>query len=184
VEKIYVSPLTRAIETALVTVGSLLVSDLGVPLQALYVDPGIRERRNFMGIDSSGTNYDGDEIKVKVKTGLEKYGETLDANVVFDWTLLGVKWWQNAKEEEEALNIRIFDFLMKVRYSEHKRILFVGHSHYFKEILTKYLKDSSRYHTSGTTHNIENCGLALADLDFSKGKIITHLELLSGDFEG
>jgi broad specificity phosphatase PhoE len=133
---IFVSPLTRAVQTALHVLKPLVENRR----LTVHLEPSVREKRNTGGKDSSGTAIGAGIVPhvVGVDPDLDWIRDPV-TGVNFDLSLVQSKWWQNSEEKPAAVRIRIWDFLMKVKYAAATNIIFVGHSHYFKELTHTHL---------------------------------------------
>lgn len=137
---IFASPLTRAVETALLGLkGHPTLSQQGLTLLR-----NLREVKNVGGQDTVGKEV-GDAIKVRVKKELESVlgeGPQVDDCLadlhINDCTS---EWWSNATEVEigPAIKDRLNDVTSFLKFQTSPSIILVGHSLYFREFVRAYL---------------------------------------------
>lgn len=178
------SPLTRAIETALIGLHPILAK-----LKSLGLMANAREKRNRGGRDTSGsakgmaeTFYRLRQVLTSVGTSEDDISRYLSVNV--DTTEADNKWWNDSKESSSAVQERLDEFLRQLRYLREERIVVVGHSHFFRALLQQRLHSSAEVvgatRSAARTLKLANCSVMAATLDFRKGsdRPITKVELL------
>ena len=153
VEAIHSSPLTRAIETCLIGLSPILVPKDGTQ-QANYnvvLNPNLREKRNFMGRDSSG-KYFGSKIQAELVKHLRTLypgknkpfadrlsSVPLDLDAVMDY------WWYSKSEDSEFVQQRMNEVMYQLRFGKESSVALVGHSHFFREFLISFLGKDAKY---------------------------------------
>jgi len=171
------SPLTRAIETAVIGLRPLLQQKkrLGVKLMA-----NARERRNFGGRDTSGTRT-GADILVKVKDSIKdpSYHSFVDRVDVRD---VENPWWNDEREDSRQMQDRIWRFVEELRYAPDCFVV-VGHSHFLRELFGLFgCQDDPR--SDFCRKKISNGGVVMVTLDFSSGEgRLVQPELLRGSLQ-
>jgi len=199
------SPLTRAMQTAIIGLKPMITNHA----HTLFIEPSIREKRNYGGKDSSGVSFGAASL-----TRLKGTFSTWDNTIDIDSSFIPVKWWQDKAEEPKAVEARILDFISKVRFSDATNVIFVGHSHYFRELTAElidevavgaalHVVDDHANHPGPynmaelkkmseaaavdvlKTHIVTNCALVMASLDFTGGdhQPIKAIELLYGKYK-
>jgi broad specificity phosphatase PhoE len=190
---IYVSPLTRAIQTAVIGLRSVLAQpDFGhVVLMA-----NAREKQNFGGFDSkpccTGSNVlkrTLDELVLLYK-GQKGADEVVKAfqKLKIDTAEVEDRWWHNVQAESPAqLKGRLSEFMAQLKYSPYKSIVVVGHSHFFRAVFKEFVSDSFKERRKDfadqlSKMKLSNCGVARLSLDPSveQGGPITDVELILG----
>jgi len=140
------SPLTRAVQTALVGLHGHPAIAKGLLLSRV-----IREKKNRVGLDTVG-NTIGDAIAVKVE---KKLGHELKDPAKAQQLMVPIDpgdahsdWWTKPKDHdnEERLVERLTDFLGRVHMLQQHGYIFVGHSLFFKQMMVSFcgktLKDA------------------------------------------
>jgi len=187
-ELVMCSPLTRAVQTCLIGLAPMLTQRPDVPL---LLNPNLREKRNFGGMDSSG-KWHGNALAQNVREAmLELYsdapteGQRLSAPQL-DLTHVQDKWWLDSKENKDQVAARITELLAQVRFRPEGSIVLVGHSHYFRELLHHSMDASCTLHgsheprTALSKKKLSNGGVARLQVDFERENPIVGVELLFG----
>jgi len=178
---VYCSPLTRAVQTALICTSALL----GAQNIPLHLMPSAREIKKFGGRDSHG--HYGPELLPRVTEKLaEYYGDARAQALVFDvhWVMDDVyddKWWNSILETQGQVEDRAACFLEQLRLAPDGSIV-VGHSLFFQQIFKLYLNNDCNHDTPEMRHNctpegltlyegltkrkLSNCGVAECWVDF------------------
>jgi broad specificity phosphatase PhoE len=190
---IYVSPLTRAIQTAVIGLRSVLAQpDFG----HLVLMANAREKQNFGGFDSkpccTGSNVlkrTLDELVLLYK-GQKGADEVVKAfqKLKIDTAEVEDRWWHNVQAESPAqLKGRLSEFMAQLKYSPYKSIVVVGHSHFFRAVFKEFVSDSFKERRKDfadqlSKMKLSNCGVARLSLDPSveQGGPITDVELILG----
>jgi len=176
-EAVYVSPLTRAIQTAVIALGPAMTqANANVFLMA-----NAREKQNFGGLDSrpamTGIGvlqrsldelkalYQGDEAEI-IETFNQLHFDVRDVE--------GIWWEEAASENKDQLQVRMDEFMSQLLYSPHQSVVVVGHSHFFRAVFRRYLsaefKDqNSKLANEITIQKLMNCGVARLELDPTRG---------------
>eukprot|EP01041_Mallomonas_annulata_P006382 gene6382-12905_t len=131
--EVFSSPLTRAIQTALVALdGHKAFTEKGLTLYSV-----IREVKGPGGMDTVGVKY-GADIIPRVADRLEAViGQPATARFMktpIHINDANMPWWtpQSMSDSKEEVQRRVDDFLNFIRYSEVDTPIFVGHSLFFK----------------------------------------------------
>ena len=148
--KIFSSPLTRAIETALVTCeGHPALKKHGLKLLR-----HLREKKNIGSFDTVG-QFSGDKIAPHVSKCLREDGKDMDAEKINKVTKVQIdpndakdEWWTRLEVAEKPADIKsrweyLFNYL---RYAtpDDKVIVLVGHSHFFRALCQEYISKEYR----------------------------------------
>lgn len=190
---VYVSPLTRAIQTAVIGLRKVLEASGGGHLVLMA---NAREKQNFGGFDSQPQQTGAGVIKRTLDELVLLYQDHKNSKSMvdgfkklkFDTHEVEGRWWNPvAAESEEQVKIRLAEFMAQLKYSSHRNIVVVGHSHFFRAVFKGFLADSFRekqkdFATELSTKKICNCGVARLSLDpsITSGGPITNAELLLG----
>jgi len=152
-----------------------------------------REKRNFGGLDTQGKSF-GDQIPVRAEKELRLlFGEQgiprhvrqmikyIDVN---DCTY---PWWNSAKESQNSFDRRLTQFCDFLQYDPNEEIIMVGHSHFIRGFVRRYLsksfsKKNPKLAKDLTTHVVENCGILGLVMEFSPEKHpqISDMKLMFG----
>jgi broad specificity phosphatase PhoE len=138
-EKVVASPLTRALQTALIMLEDhpVLLRNDGVLLYSQ-----IRECKRLGGMDSVGVAK-GAEILPRLRSeslselGKEKVDKLIAPEIKIDAFFdTDQEWWvrQSSYEEDKTLGARVKEAVNFIRHSPHDTIICVGHSLFFREI--------------------------------------------------
>jgi len=178
-EAVYVSPLTRAIQTAVIALGPAITQAKGHT--NMFLMANAREKQNFGGLDSRPTMtgigvlqrsldelkalYQGDEAEI-IETFNQLHFDVRDVE--------GIWWEEAASENKDQLQVRMDEFMSQLLYSPHQSVVVVGHSHFFREVFRRYLssdfKDqNNKLATEITKQKLMNCGVARLELDPTRG---------------
>jgi len=159
---IYVSPLTRAVQTSLFTLYSHPALVQGINIMST-----LREYKGPGGLDTVGMVV-GAAIKDRV------YQETLDTvhkeeadlktNVPFNVKDAELHWWTdfNHYEGKRAMNDRMCEFLDFAQFCEAETPIFVGHSNFFRCFYSNYLSEVVEYNRPALCHDLRQFRLANA----------------------
>jgi len=151
---ILVSPLTRAVQTALVALHSHpTLRDRGLRLQR-----SMREVKNTLAsLDTIGDKIGGDDIKAKACQCLADVGVTKTEtslawarDVVFDENDVLSNWWttKSGLDCDTDVEERLADFMSTVQFVPEASIICVGHSLFFRELMRHYIAKGSRLELS------------------------------------
>jgi len=168
---IFVSPLTRAIQTAILGLRGVLLETEAMtkksPARKFILSPSLREKKNPGGSNTTGVVF-GSSIHDRVyellsQSDILKAASVKFPRVVLDTELAEERWWERVAESEERVANRIEDFLMQAWESDSENIIFVGHSHYFRELCKGFYPGPH----DCKTKIVINCGVVGITVDFS-----------------
>lgn len=160
---VYCSPLTRAMETAVIAYKPVLAE-----LRTLKVMKEAREQKNFGGADCTGVAFGNGSI-ARVRQVMRGRGEAFERWAMaalqefqIDVSDIREPWWDAAVEVQAAVDERIVAFLQKLRcHGSGSTSVVVGHSELFRSIFRQYITDpvipGSPAHWV-REHKIPNCG--------------------------
>jgi broad specificity phosphatase PhoE len=138
-DAVYCSPLTRALQTALV----LLEGHPALELGGLTLASSIREVKALGGMDSVGVEvglgiWERLHEQLSARLGPEHCDELMAplSHGGFHSGDCDSQWWSPAASFEGHAEVdeRVMDFLSLVRYCPHSHPIFVGHSLFFKAL--------------------------------------------------
>mmetsp|Transcript_133205 Transcript_133205/g.385439 ORF Transcript_133205/g.385439 Transcript_133205/m.385439 type:complete len:473 (-) Transcript_133205:77-1495(-) len=190
---VWVSPLTRAVQTAVIGLGPLLTRGDG--LGELTLVPNAREKQNVGGFDCMSRKTGHNILQHVLGKLREQNGGKDDENVTtfsrlhFNTEQVEEQWWTDGQSEsKEEMQVRARDFMNQLLYAPQKAIVVVGHSLFFRHVVSTYLSDDFRSQASELARNLsaeklENCGVLRLEVDPRKGvdgKPITDARLLLG----
>lgn len=137
-DAIYSSPLTRALQTAVLTMnGHPATKTYGMTLMST-----IREVKRIGGLDTVGVAY-GEAIESRLRSELAMIlgAEEADRLVTFpiDFNDANLPWWTPLAdhESEQQQQDRVREFLTFLRHCDAKIPVFVGHSLFFRAFYSK-----------------------------------------------
>jgi len=174
---IYVSPLTRAVQTAVISLQEVFRQPKN--RKEVVLMASAREKQNFGGLDTKSTSTGKDIVQRSLKELRSIYKEDERAlNVLaiykqlrFDAQEVSSQWWHgDAKESAGQLEIRLNEFMSQLLYTPHQVLVVVGHSHFFREIFRRYLSMEFRCQNPEFVSALQrgklmNCGVAMLQLD-------------------
>eukprot|EP00967_Tisochrysis_lutea_P146926 scaffold278232_cov31-Tisochrysis_lutea.AAC.1 len=170
VDAIWSSPLSRALQTALLGMHPVLLRDSGPPL---VLKPALREKKNLGGLDTIGARRGHGCVDRALRSfGPAITPEELHAmrNIKVDHAEAERRWWNNGMETGQDVRKRIRRLLSEIAESSHGSIVLVGHSHYFRELFRMCLNTECVDQETINLLNqkkIGNCDVARCELDFS-----------------
>lgn len=201
----YVSPLTRAIQTAVIAFGPLLVANqprpaAGRPQQRgqLMLMGSAREKQNFGGFDSMSDkkgreilNHTYHELLGLLLEDDESRDEVTNAFRTLQWDVQDAEeeWWcSKASDTAEELDLRLKDFMSQLLYTPHENSVVVGHSHFFRSVFKGFLSEEFRekevnFTKQLTKEKMDNGGIIRVELDPSRSLLdgpIVNVELVLG----
>eukprot|EP00658_Telonema_sp_P-2_P018333 TRINITY_DN17189_c0_g1_i6.p1 TRINITY_DN17189_c0_g1~~TRINITY_DN17189_c0_g1_i6.p1 ORF type:complete len:249 (+),score=76.27 TRINITY_DN17189_c0_g1_i6:150-896(+) len=179
--KVVSSPLTRAVQTALVSLWEHPALDRGLSLSRL-----IREQKNAGGFDTVGDKC-GHDISVKVAECMaeefakEKVSGDLDGKKQAGQYMVPIDpgdacsdWWTKLNDKDAASQVkqRLDDFLGGVYLRQEHGTIFVGHSLFFKAMMqhftgAKLETKNKKLYDSLNSCKLANAGCAAVTVDFS-----------------
>mmetsp|Transcript_21527 Transcript_21527/g.29576 ORF Transcript_21527/g.29576 Transcript_21527/m.29576 type:complete len:225 (+) Transcript_21527:2-676(+) len=165
---LFASPLTRALETCLIATHQLIKEKQKV----VYLLPACREKKNFGGVDSKGSEK-GEDIIKKAKESIGMFLSVEEASkyvdVPFDLSEVQETWWSRL-ERIEIFRRRLWDFVSRIRFIPHQNIVVVGHSHFFRALCQFHMNPkfakTNDLASSLQKKVISNCGVAKVKFDF------------------
>jgi len=183
-QALWCSPLTRAVQTALVALQPLLSSS-GM---SLHLKPNAREKKNFGGRDTIGQSLGADcgtraTSLLRALAGAEDFARCEQA-AQFDVTEVEQQWWVTAAESKEEVDVRMDELINQIHYCPHERIVLVGHSHFFRALFQRFLHSEVQRREPELARKLcedvmPNCAVVSCQFDFSRGpRMITDLILL------
>ena len=160
--KIFSSPLTRAIETALVT----CEGHSSLQQNGLILLRNLREQKNIGSFDTVG-KFHGDDIEVHVRKvfsdefgGDDGEGERVNSLMApIDYNYATGQWWTRLEVAERKKDvINRWDHLfnrLRYGYVNDKVIILVGHSHFFRAMCQEYISEGYRNEEPKWTAELE-----------------------------
>lgn len=176
---VYVSPLTRAFQTAAIALGPLLAGRARAEgSQAEFVVmANAREKQTLGGFDTWSTEIGEDVPKRTLAELRALYGDDDDKGVLSAFSQINVDaqevqdcWWVDGAETSAQLDERLHEFMSQLLFSPHRTIIVVGHSMFFREVLRRFLCDDFRqrdpeFCRGASSRKITNCGVVMLNLD-------------------
>lgn len=177
---VYISPLTRAVQTAIIGLGPVLTQSGTSPVEMVLM-ANAREKQNFGGLDTQSTKLGSLIVQNTLEETYSLYTGAsegaaeaiLDAfsKLRFDAEEVLDSWWCDTPLESSAqLKVRMHEFMCQLAFSPHRTIVVVGHSHFFREIMKTYISEEFRTKNKDfakdlSTGKLMNCGVVRVDLD-------------------
>lgn len=189
---VFVSPLTRAVQTGLIALESVLTKPGGV--REIVFMANAREKQNFGGLDTKSSKI-GTEVVTGVLDELRTLYEGQEEGIVelfqqllFDTEEIQDRWWCETSSENSAqLLVRLKEFMSQLLYLPVKSAIVVGHSYHIRAVLKAFMspefrKKQPQLARQLETQKVQNCGVVRIDLDPSRGLEgpITNAELVLG----
>ncbi|KAK3251205.1 hypothetical protein CYMTET_39445 [Cymbomonas tetramitiformis] len=144
-EKVFASPLTRAVQTALLALTDHpAITEAGITLMR-----NLREVKNAGSRDTVGKAV-GDDIRSRALGKLSKQlpGEDLAKldKVTFDDNDVKSEWWLGTEqfEGEKDVKTRLHDVASSLKYEEAQNIILAGHSLYFRSFVREFIGSQCR----------------------------------------
>lgn len=193
-EALYVSPLTRAIQTAMIAFGQHW-ADLRPPGEVMLMGSA-REKQNFGGLDSMSDKKGREILNHTFHELREMFEDMPDEQAKIDAAFRKLKWdVQDAEEEwwcprnsdtSEELDLRLKDLMSQLLYTPHATSVVVGHSHFFRAVykgfLSKEFKEKNPdFARKLQKEKMDNCGVIRIELDPRRDLLdgpITNAELV------
>eukprot|EP00928_Gymnodinium_smaydae_P038575 TRINITY_DN26586_c0_g1_i1.p1 TRINITY_DN26586_c0_g1~~TRINITY_DN26586_c0_g1_i1.p1 ORF type:complete len:553 (-),score=116.21 TRINITY_DN26586_c0_g1_i1:135-1793(-) len=175
-DAIFVSPLSRALQTALISLRRVATAP-GNP-QELVLMPAARECQSRGGFDTRAESI-GAEVPARAREALHSLyreqpscepAEALDALKLDLRQVEGCWWHTGAKETEEELELRLQEFFAQLAYAEPRTIVVVSHSHFFRAVFNRFLSKDFCLRQPALAEGLKTmklacCGVARIDLD-------------------
>lgn len=178
-DAVFVSPLTRAVQTAVIALGPSLAKD-DRPGELMLM-AAAREKQNRGGFDTRSVKL-GSKIPQHVWKELQAKYRNNNEHVLdcfrqlrFDVQEVEDRWWfEGAAESQAQLDKRLEEFVAQLLYSPHRSIIVVGHSHFFRSLMRGFLCDDFKHRCSDladslTNKKLQNCGVVRLELETSRG---------------
>eukprot|EP01094_Clydonella_sp_ATCC50884_P004490 TRINITY_DN1351_c0_g1_i1.p1 TRINITY_DN1351_c0_g1~~TRINITY_DN1351_c0_g1_i1.p1 ORF type:complete len:537 (+),score=217.45 TRINITY_DN1351_c0_g1_i1:55-1611(+) len=164
-EQIYASPLTRALQTALV----VLREHRCLTQHGIALLPSCREIKGIGGLDTLGKAC-GDDIKSRVREELllspEEVNEVMAVNI--DTSAVESEWWTSDRDAADELEARIRDFWCTLKWGEFSTCIVVGHSLFFRALCKKFSSpELLQRNPALAKEKMNNAALLCVDVDFS-----------------
>lgn len=192
---VYVSPLTRAVQTAVIAIGPMLTEG---GHGEVVIMANAREKRNLGGMDTVSRKTGVDILSCTLEKLRLLYREQAERVVdTFKTLRYDVKeveshWWCEGQSESQAhLLERLQEFMLQLLYSPHSSIIVVGHSHFFRAIFNRFLANEFKAQEPDlaqkiTAMKLKNCGVLRLELDpargLNDGPIVDVKAVLGSDF--
>eukprot|EP01038_Epipyxis_sp_PR26KG_P004938 gene4938-6910_t len=163
-DKVYSSPLTRAIQTAFLSMDG----HEAIRNPSLILYSNIREIKRIGGLDTVGIEYGETNILNRTENelsqsighirALEVMAPSLDVNDADQpwWTPIAS--YESDREQQD----RIKEFLTFIRYCDAKNPVFVGHSLFFKAFYSKRISDLMKRNRPELSENLRRFRLSNA----------------------
>jgi broad specificity phosphatase PhoE len=184
---VYSSPLTRAIETALIGLRSHPVLK---ERRVLMLTKEAREVKKIGGFDTVGVVYGAERIKARVAKELGTLYEAEElvkelVGVTLDEGDAGKEWWTRPEHADSELDIegRIGRLLATLQYAVDETIIVTGHSLLWKELFKRCgAKELDPEAQAFARCKLPNCGVAMLEVDFAQPQelLIKSIKLLFG----
>ena len=175
----WASPLTRAVQTAIVALSPVLEQGK----RTLELKTNVREKKNFGGLDSIG-RVCGAECYMRALRELRNLdaadgGPALAdvqsiSNLSVDTVEVEEEWWtaSASAEDSKSLDERLQELLHQLEHASSDRIIVVGHSHYYQALFKRFLHPSFFQRDAALarmlqTKSVPNCAVVKCELDFS-----------------
>lgn len=167
----WASPLTRALQTAIVALAPVLRS----PGRVLELKLNVREKKNFGGLDSIG-RVCGPACYARALSelrGLDVGDGGPSAVDMVELSKLHVdpaeaeeEWWIEGPSGEDATSLqqRLDELLHQIEHADADKIVIVSHSHYFRAFLRRFLHPSFIHRNAQLartlqTKSVPNCSV-------------------------
>ena len=177
-DALWASPLTRALQTALVALEPVLRQ----PSRKLEIKLNVREKKNFGGLDSIG-RVCGAECYQRALSELRSLDDSdggpsaVDVDALSSLTVdpaeVAEEWWvSEGAEDSKSLDDRLSELLHQIEHADAERIVIVGHSHYYRAFFKRFLHPAFFQRDAGLaktlqTKSVPNCCVLSCELDFS-----------------
>lgn len=187
---IYCSPLTRAIQTAVIALGPVFNASSDSSGEIVLMSAA-REKKNLGGLDSQGAACGAHLIQRALNETRTLYKDKQDQGMPaifrklrFDVQEVQEEWWsKSSSDSEAAMEERLNDFMSQLLYSPSDSIVVVGHSHFFRSVFQRYLSTAFCSRRPQFSENLRswklmNCGVARVELDPDSDFPIADVELV------
>lgn len=174
---VYVSPLTRAVQTAVIALGETMTTEDSRGEMVLMATA--REKQNFGGLDSKPEMMGAAVIQRTLEELQTLYrGESAAREIIetfsklrFDAQEVRDTWWHDGlSEPAPRVQERLQEFMSQLVYSPHRTIVVVGHSHFFRAIFKRFASPAFKAKEPALARRLgeeklSNCGVARLELD-------------------
>lgn len=176
-DAVFVSPLTRAVQTAVIALGAVM-TECKVPGELVLV-PNAREKKNRGGFDCISNKLGGaivqhvvEETRLLYKGHEDGIFQTMK-RLRYDVEEVQDLWCEGAVESGVALDARLDEFMSQLLYSPHRTIIVVGHSQFFQLFCNRFVSNEFMVQNPElaqqlTKQKLENCGVVRLALDPSR----------------
>jgi len=178
-EIVYVSPLTRAVQTAQLALLPLLEAAGVVEVKA-----NARQRRGLTNPNMSIGTVSGDAMRHRCvekfrelaasEQGLcdEASLEQIEASEL-DTVEAEARWWSDKTESERDFQARVAELVSQIRYSPHESLVLVTHDDVFHELLGRHTHTSAHVRQGPllkqmTSGSVPSCQLLWCCMDFGR----------------
>lgn len=191
---IYCSPLTRAVQTAVIALQPVFKAGKSEGEAAsgeIVFMSSAREKQNLGGMDSKGSAVGVDLVKRTLEETRVLYRDREDKSVPqsfrgirFDVEEVKEDWWtKKAKDSKGMLEERLNDFMSQLLYAPQDSVVVVGHSHFFRSVFQRYLSSDFAakrpdFAKRLQTWKLMNCGVCRIELDPTADMPIVEAELV------
>lgn len=191
------SPLTRAIQTAVIALGPTMVKQ-GDCSGELTLMANAREKQNFGGLDTHSTKVGAQVLQSTLDQLRDVYAggeDILDtfSQLRFDTQEVQDRWWcEEQAESPERLNQRLEEFLSQLLCFPATVVVVVGHSHFFRSFFQRFLSEEFRVRQPAFAQQLaksklNNCGVVRLELDprsVAMGPIVAAELVLDSELKG
>eukprot|EP00656_Telonema_subtile_P004997 TRINITY_DN12277_c0_g1_i3.p1 TRINITY_DN12277_c0_g1~~TRINITY_DN12277_c0_g1_i3.p1 ORF type:complete len:255 (-),score=63.43 TRINITY_DN12277_c0_g1_i3:66-830(-) len=170
------SPLTRAVQTALIALKDLPVA----ARDGIVLSRNVREIKGIGGLDSVGHAVGVDIARRGEECMAELMGKE-DAKkhmVVVDPGDTTSEWWTGVddRDTQQSLNDRYYELMYSLRYGGARAPIIVGHSLFFKEFFRRFTgagfrKSCPELAQMLVNNKIQNAGCVAVELEFSPNPV-------------
>jgi broad specificity phosphatase PhoE len=143
----YVSPLTRAVQTACLLLQNHPRRMQGVLKQVCL--QSLREVKGVGGLDTVGIAQ-GENVLVRAREKLAEIvnpqaASRLGEGIAFDPNDAVGQWWTSETDSDSSQEVeeRIYDFLETMRFDEHDAVIVVGHSLFLQQLVSRIAPGNS-----------------------------------------
>eukprot|EP00746_Dinoflagellata_sp_MGD_P009518 gnl/MRDRNA2_/MRDRNA2_119381_c0_seq1.p1 gnl/MRDRNA2_/MRDRNA2_119381_c0~~gnl/MRDRNA2_/MRDRNA2_119381_c0_seq1.p1 ORF type:complete len:490 (+),score=111.15 gnl/MRDRNA2_/MRDRNA2_119381_c0_seq1:86-1555(+) len=185
---VFVSPLTRAIQTAVIGMEDVLTDKSNI-----VITSNVREKQNFGGRDSIGKVYGPDIVQRAYDELIKSYDGHVNSTIekfsrlCFDIQEVEERWWIATAESSVVLQARMEEFMSQLIYSPHQNVVVVGHSHWIRALFKQYMSEGFKEKKPKLAKEVGkeklcNCGVAKVEVDASVSSQtpIVDIELVLG----
>ena len=192
VQTIISSPMTRAVQTALI----VCHKHTALNNAPLLLDRNLRERKNSgFSVDCTGIAIGEEDIRQRVRRALESHCKEVDSETnndsshpltledfeslmspALDANNCGTRWWSTHSDSKLDMNNRFSRLWCTLKYMKEKSAILVGHSNLFFDLVSKYLdpdycEKNREWTETLKTHKIENAAIMYIRVKFPEGSI-------------